>query len=95
MLRRSSSLLRLLKRPANCNWVSTSSVHCTASQRFADKPVTLNRGGAARARRPIISRRAGRDSHDSIAYEVASEMLETTLPEPRRTQLLIEGSRMS
>jgi predicted ATPase/class 3 adenylate cyclase len=41
-----------------------------------------------------ISTKSRRDFHDGIAYEIASEMLETLLPEPRRLQLLSEGSRM-
>ncbi len=37
---------------------------------------------------------SGRELRDSIAYDIAAQSLETTLPEPRRAALREEGARM-
>ncbi len=37
---------------------------------------------------------SGRELHDSVAYEVASQLIEASLPEPHRSQLRSDGSRM-
>ncbi len=41
-----------------------------------------------------LSAKSERALHDNVAYEIASHMLDTSLPEPRRLQLRDEGSRM-
>lgn len=41
-----------------------------------------------------ISAQHGREFHEGLAYEIASQLLETALPEPERSLLLTKGSRM-
>lgn len=41
-----------------------------------------------------ISAEHGREFHEGLAYEIASQVLESTLPEPRRSQLRNKGSRL-